>query len=195
MSSHWLRGRVPWKEAVKEPGNQQGIDCNFVKMEPSLGYFTLSFDISTFFRGPNFSAEHSHQLCYNQASSAGVGTLIISMTFSLHSATPIQSYMCLLTISLTEGFKSTHVSLIYSHLLLGTCTGGKLRLAVHNSSATVTSSGKEQKMGERMGGKPALPNTERSQEMRGSWQLYTGMGGGTCAEGTLNNYIVLTRWP
>lgn len=43
-------------------------------------------------------------------------------------------------------------------------------------------------MGERMGGKPALPNAERSQEMHGSWQLYTGMGGGTCTEGTLNHW-------
>ena len=80
-----------------------------------------------------------------------------------------------------------HVSHIYPHLLLDTCTGGKLRLAVHNSSAAVTSSGKEQKMGKCMDGKPALPNSERSQEMRDFWQLYAGMGGGTCTEGTLNH--------
>lgn len=80
-----------------------------------------------------------------------------------------------------------HVSHIYPHLLLGTCTGGKFRFVVHESSAAVTSSGKEQKMGKCMDGKPALPNSERSEEMHDSWQLYAGMRGETCTEETLNH--------
>lgn len=74
-------------------------------------------------------------------------------------------------------FKMIRVSHIYSHLLSGTYAGGKLWLAVHNSSAAVTSSGKEQKMRKRMDGNPAPPNSERSQEMHDIWQPYAGMGG------------------
>ena len=90
MASHQLRGRVPRKEAGDLSGNQQGISCKFIKKEPTLGYFTLSFDKLTFFNGANLSAEHSGQLCYKQTRSAEVGTLKISMAFSLHSATSIQ---------------------------------------------------------------------------------------------------------
>lgn len=90
VASHQLRGRVPRKEAGDLPGNQQGISCNFIKMEPTLGYFPLSFDKLMFFNGANLSAEHSGQLCYNQTSSAEVGTLKISVAFSPHSATSIQ---------------------------------------------------------------------------------------------------------
>lgn len=37
-------------------------------------------------------------------------------------------------------------------------------------------------------GRPALPNSERSQEMHNSWQLYAGMGEGKFTEGTLNHW-------
>lgn len=69
------------------------------------------------------------------------------------------------------------VSHTYPHLLLSICRSGKLRLVLHKSSAAVTSSGKQQKMGKYMGSKPALPSSERSQEMHDSWQLCAGMGG------------------
>jgi len=42
--SHQLRGRVPRKEAGALSWNQQRISCNFIKMEQTLGYFTLSFE-------------------------------------------------------------------------------------------------------------------------------------------------------
>lgn len=90
VASHQLRGRVPRKEAGDLSVNQQGISCNFIKMELALAYFTLSFDKLTFFNGANLSADHSGQLCYNQTSSNQVGTLNISMEFSIHSATSTQ---------------------------------------------------------------------------------------------------------
>lgn len=83
MASHWLRGRVTRKEESDLSGNHQRNSCNFVKREPAVGYFTLSFDKLTFFNGPNFSAKHSDQLYHNQASLAEVGTLKISTAFSL----------------------------------------------------------------------------------------------------------------
>lgn len=73
---------------------------------------------------------------------------------------------------------------MYPHLLLSICSSGKLRLIAHNSSAAVTSSGKQQKMRKCMGIKPALPSSERSQDMHDSWQLCAGLGGGMCPEWT-----------
>lgn len=82
-----------------------------------------------------------------------------------------------------------HVSHSYPHLFLGTCNWWEAHINCpqFHSTAAVTSSGKEQKMGKCMDGKPALPNSERSQEMHDSWQLYAGMRGGTCTEETLNH--------
>lgn len=85
---------------------------------------------------------------------------------------------------LIEGFKMIQVSHMYPHLLLSICSSGKLGWAVRNSSAAVTSSGKQQKMGKYMGSNPPLPSSERSQEMHDSWQLCAGMGGGMCTEWT-----------
>lgn len=85
-----------------------------------------------------------------------------------------------------------HVSHIYSDLLLVTCAGAvrlywTLGLAVHNSSAAVTSSGKEQKTGKCVDDKCALPNAERSEKMHDSWQLWAGIGGETFTDETLNH--------
>lgn len=106
MVAHWLRSRVPRKEAGDLSANQQGISCNFIKMELSPEYFTLSFDTLTFFSRANLVAEHSGQLCYNQTSSGEVGTLKISMAFSLHSATSTQKlYMSFDHLSSLGGSK------------------------------------------------------------------------------------------
>jgi len=115
------------------------------------------------------------------------------MAFSLHSATSIQKLFVSSDHLCPPRDSKLYVSHIYSHVLRGTCTGGKFKLAVHNASAAVTSSGKEQKMGKCTDGQPALPNPERSQEMHDSWQLYAGMGGGTCTEATLNHQYCLDK--
>lgn len=110
VSSHQLRTTVPRKEAGDLPRTQLRINCNCIRIVLTLECFTLSFDKLAFFIGLSPSVECSGELCCNHSTSAGVGTLKISMAFSFHSATSIRkpcvSFDCLCSLKGPKLYKS-----------------------------------------------------------------------------------------